>query len=56
MVDLINSQRRNHIVTIEDPIEFMHSNRNSIVEQIEVGTTRRISPAPSAASCARLPT
>ncbi len=38
MVDLINSQRRNHIVTIEDPIEFMHSNRNSIVEQIEVGT------------------
>jgi twitching motility protein PilT len=38
LVDLINSQRRNHIVTIEDPIEFMHANRSSIVEQIEVGT------------------
>ena len=38
LVDLINSQRRNHIVTIEDPIEFMHANRSSIVEQIEVGS------------------
>lgn len=38
LVDLINTQRRNHIVTIEDPIEFMHSNRSSIVEQIEVGS------------------
>jgi twitching motility protein PilT len=37
MVDLINSNRRHHVVTIEDPIEFVHSNRNSIVEQIEVG-------------------
>jgi len=38
MVDLINATRRNHIVTIEDPIEFLHSNRSSIVEQIEVGS------------------
>jgi twitching motility protein PilT len=38
MVDLINATRRNHIVTIEDPIEFMHVNRSSIVEQIEVGS------------------
>ncbi len=37
LVDLINTQRRDHVVTIEDPIEFLHSNRNSIVEQIEVG-------------------
>jgi len=37
LVDLINTQRRDHIVTIEDPVEFVHSNRNSIVEQIEVG-------------------
>jgi twitching motility protein PilT len=37
LVDLINSQRHDHVVTIEDPIEFMHSNRKSIVEQIEVG-------------------
>jgi twitching motility protein PilT len=37
LVDLINGQRRSHIVTIEDPIEFVHSNRSSIVEQIQVG-------------------
>ncbi len=37
LVDLINAQRRSHIVTIEDPIEFVHTNRGSIVEQIEVG-------------------
>jgi twitching motility protein PilT len=38
LVDLINAQRRSHIVTIEDPIEFVHANRSSIVEQIEVGS------------------
>jgi twitching motility protein PilT len=37
LVDLINSQRHDHVVTIEDPIEFVHTNRKSIVEQIEVG-------------------
>jgi twitching motility protein PilT len=37
MIDLINTRRRAHIVTIEDPIEYQHTNRNSIVEQIEVG-------------------
>jgi twitching motility protein PilT len=36
-VDLINARRRDHIITIEDPIEYQHINRNSIVEQIEVG-------------------
>jgi len=38
LVDLINTNRRDHVVTIEDPIEFVHSNRNSIIEQIEVGS------------------
>ena len=37
LVDLINTNRRHHVVTIEDPVEFVHTNRNSIVEQIEVG-------------------
>jgi twitching motility protein PilT len=37
LIDLINARRREHIITIEDPIEYEHSNRNSIVEQIEVG-------------------
>jgi twitching motility protein PilT len=36
MVDLINSESRKHIVTIEDPVEFFHSHRSSIVNQREV--------------------
>jgi twitching motility protein PilT len=37
LLDLINGRRREHIITIEDPIEYQHTNRLSIVEQIEVG-------------------
>ncbi len=37
LVNQINTERHHHIVTIEDPIEFVHSNRNSVIEQIEVG-------------------
>jgi len=36
MIDKINSERRNHIVTIEDPIEFTHQHKSSIVNQREV--------------------
>jgi len=37
MVDYINTHRRSHIVTIEDPIEFLHEDKKSIVSQREVG-------------------
>lgn len=37
MIDLINNEYRKHIVTIEDPIEFFHQHRNSIVNQREIG-------------------
>ena len=37
MVDRINRTRRSHIVTIEDPIEILHQDRLSIVNQREVG-------------------
>jgi len=37
MLDLINSSRTCHIVTIEDPIEFLHRDKRSIVNQREVG-------------------
>jgi twitching motility protein PilT len=37
MVDAINNRRKAHIITIEDPIEFLHANRMSIIEQREVG-------------------
>jgi twitching motility protein PilT len=37
MIDLINRERREHIVTIEDPIEFVHDHKNCIINQREVG-------------------
>jgi twitching motility protein PilT len=37
MIDLINETRRGHIVTIEDPIEFVHQDKQCIVSQREVG-------------------
>ncbi len=36
MIDLINRNRRCHIVTVEDPIEFIHENRKAVVDQREV--------------------
>ena len=38
MVDLINQERRAKIITIEDPIEYVHRHRRSIIVQQEVGT------------------
>jgi len=38
MVDLINNTRTCHIVTIEDPIEFVHQNKKCLLNQREVGT------------------
>ncbi|HWF35181.1 MAG TPA: PilT/PilU family type 4a pilus ATPase [Solirubrobacteraceae bacterium] len=38
MIDQINETKSRHIVTIEDPIEYLHSDRNSIINQREVGT------------------
>ena len=38
LLELINTNRRDHVVTIEDPVEFVHVNRSSIIEQIEVGS------------------
>ncbi|OQY19279.1 MAG: type IV pili twitching motility protein PilT [Desulfobacteraceae bacterium 4572_35.1] len=37
MVDAINSNRTAHIITIEDPIEFLHRDKKSIINQREVG-------------------
>jgi len=37
MIDLINSERRSHIITIEDPIEYLHQHKTSVINQREVG-------------------
>jgi twitching motility protein PilT len=38
MLDLINSERHEHILTIEDPIEFLHPHKGCIVNQREIGS------------------
>ncbi len=38
MIDVINRERQDHILTIEDPIEFLHQHKRSIVNQREVGS------------------
>lgn len=37
MIDYANKMRKGHIITVEDPIEFMHKSHNCIVNQREIG-------------------
>ncbi|HEX3734691.1 MAG TPA: type IV pilus twitching motility protein PilT [Solirubrobacterales bacterium] len=41
MIDHINRTRTRHIVTLEDPIEYLHKDNNSIINQREVGSDTR---------------
>jgi twitching motility protein PilT len=38
LIDIVNSTRAEHIMTVEDPIEFLHKHKKSVVNQREVGT------------------
>ncbi len=38
IIDYINTNRTDHVMTIEDPIEFLHRDKRSVVNQREVGT------------------
>lgn len=38
LIGIINQQRKAHILTLEDPIEYLHNHKNSIVNQREIGT------------------
>jgi len=38
MLDMINKSRKGHIITVEDPIEFIHRHQSCIVNQREIGT------------------
>jgi twitching motility protein PilT len=38
VIDMINTERACHIITVEDPIEYVHSHKRSAVNQREVGT------------------
>jgi twitching motility protein PilT len=37
LIDLVNRSRHDHVITIEDPIEFVHPNKNCIITQRQVG-------------------
>jgi twitching motility protein PilT len=39
MIDLINSTRREHILTLEDPLEFIQENKMSLLNQRQIGRT-----------------
>jgi twitching motility protein PilT len=41
IIDLANRQRRDHIMTVEDPIEFLHQHKSCLVNQREVGDDTR---------------
>lgn len=50
MIDYINSETAKHIITIEDPIEFVHRSKKSLIKQREVGMhTRKFDNALKAA-------
>lgn len=41
MIDLINTKHRHHIITLEDPIEFVHTHKKCIINQREIGQDSR---------------
>ena len=41
MIDFINQERKGHIITIEDPVEFVHMPKHCLISQREVGTHAR---------------
>ena len=38
IIGMINEERKAHIITIEDPIEYLHRHRNGLIDQREVGS------------------
>jgi twitching motility protein PilT len=38
MIDLINTAHRTKIITIEDPVEYIHTNKKALISQLEVGS------------------
>jgi twitching motility protein PilT len=38
MIDLINTTRREKIISIEDPVEYIHTNKKALISQLEVGS------------------
>lgn len=55
IIDLINEKKHYHIVTIEDPIEYLHLHKNSTINQREVGQDTRDFPSALRATLRQAP-
>jgi twitching motility protein PilT len=55
IIDIINEKKQYHIVTIEDPIEYLHTHKNSTVNQREVGFDTRDFPSALRAALRQAP-
>jgi twitching motility protein PilT len=55
VIDIVNRQQHYHIVTIEDPIEFLHSHKNSTINQREIGSDAKDFPSALRAALRQAP-
>jgi twitching motility protein PilT len=55
IIDIINEKKKYHIVTIEDPIEFLHAHKNSTINQREVGSDTKDFPSALRAALRQAP-
>jgi len=55
IINIINEQKHYHIVTIEDPIEYLHSHKNSTINQREVGHDTKDFPSAVRAALRQAP-
>lgn len=55
IIDIINEKKHYHVVTIEDPIEYLHSHKNSTINQREVGFDTRDFPSALRATLRQAP-
>ncbi|MFN2492656.1 MAG: type IV pilus twitching motility protein PilT [Pyrinomonadaceae bacterium] len=55
IIDIINEQKHYHVVTIEDPIEYLHAHKNSTINQREVGHDTKDFPSALRATLRQAP-
>jgi twitching motility protein PilT len=55
IIDIINEKKHYHVVTIEDPIEYLHAHKNSTINQREVGQDTKDFPSALRASLRQAP-
>ena len=57
MVDYLNHHMNYHMITLEDPLEFIHDNKNSLINQRQIGEhSRFVRRCVARPRCARIPT